>query len=312
MKPHRISPFRGAGVALVVALGTLASVSSLGAQQTPPMQKVERRFAAASDVSLRVYGEFTSLRVVGWEHDSVVVTGGVPKGARFEAAVGPGPGVARGAKMFIEGTIEGVPVAGGRLELRVPRRARVWAKSGSANIEVGGVTGGIDLNIVGGSVRVSDRPRELNIESMDGDVRIDGGAEWLRAKTATGRIELRGGSEDARVSSVSGAVRVEAGRYDRGTFETVTGEIVYGGELARGASLDFNTHSGNIDLRLPGRGSVEFDGLTITGTIENAFTQNRPVRGREGRGMELTFEQALGESRVVARSFKGNIVLRQR
>ena len=38
----------------------------------------------------------------------------------------------------------------GSLELFVPVGATVWAKSGSATIDVTGITGGLDLNIVGG------------------------------------------------------------------------------------------------------------------------------------------------------------------
>ena len=308
-RPSPGSPDRASLGALGTAFGALGG--RLEAQAPPPMQKVERRFAAAPDISVRIYGEFTSLRVVGWEHDSVAVTGVITKGTRFEASVGNAVGPARGAKMFVEGAAEG-NLGQGRLEMRVPVRARVWAKSGSADIEVTGVAGGVDVNIVGGSVRVSDHLRELNVESMDGDVRISGGADWLRVKTATGAIELRGGSQDAGLSSVSGTIRIDTGRYERARFETVTGDIIYAGDVVRGSTLDFNTHSGLIELRFPPKSSMEFHGLTVTGAIDNTFSQRRPISGREGRGMELAFEHALGESRVIARSFKGNIVLRQR
>jgi len=179
-------------------------------------------------------------------------------------------------------------------------------------IEVSGVTGGLDLNIVGGSVTVSSTPRELNIESMDGAVRVTGGAAWLRVKTATGDIDVRGGSEDAGLSTVSGTVRVSDGRYERGKFETVTGNVVYQGDVGYKGSLDLTTHSGRIELRLPPRPNLELDAATVTGTIENAVTSSRPIAGREGRGMELGFSSGTGDTRMVVRSFKGDVALKPR
>jgi DUF4097 and DUF4098 domain-containing protein YvlB len=198
------------------------------------------------------------------------------------------------------------------LEVRVPAKARVWAKSGSADIDVSGVTGGLDLNIVGGSVSVASTPRELTIESMDGNVKVLAGATWLRVKTATGEIDVRGGGEDVGLTSVGGTIRVSGGRYERGKFETVTGDIVYEGEIGFKGSMDMTTHSGRVELRIPPRPDLDLDATTVTGAIENTVTNRRPLPGREGRGMELAFSSGTGDTRVVVRSFKGNVVVRPR
>ena len=303
---------------LVAGIAILAAPTIGYGQKTPDSkssagrQTIDRRSAIAPDASIRVAGAISSLKIIGWEHDSLAITGSAPAGARFDGGVGaPGAsGPSRGAKFYLE-TYNDL-FGGGTLELRVPRGARVWAKSGSATIEVSGVTGGLDLNVVGGSVVVSSRPRELNIEAMDGDVRVMAGAEWLRVKTATGAIEVRGGSEDAGLSTVSGAIRVSDGRYERGKFETVTGDITYRGDVGFRGSMDMTTHSGRIELQLPPRPDVELDAATVTGAIENGVTSSRPVTGREGRGMELGFSSGSGNTRVVIRSFKGNVVLKTR
>ena len=151
---------------------------------------------------MRVGGTYGALRVLGWDKDSIAITGVVPRGTRVDG--GFGAGVARGAKFWIEPPA-GAPAGDARLELRVPVGARVWVKTGSADVEVRDVRGGLDLNVIGGSVRVTGDPRELAIESMDGNVTIDGAPAWLRVKTATGSIELRGGAGDAALATVSGA-----------------------------------------------------------------------------------------------------------
>lgn len=301
----------------VVAFGTLLSgsgeFSPIGAQApSNGRTSVDRRFAVASDASIRLFGAFSSLRVVGWDRDSVEITGSVPKGWRFDGGVAANPGGRpRAAKFFVDAPSDFYPT-GATLEVRVPTRARLWAKSGSADITVSGVAGGLDLNIVGGSVIVSDTPRELNIESMDGDVKVLNGAVWLRVKTATGAIDVRGGSEDAGLSTVSGTVRVADGRYERGKFETVTGDITYAGDVGQRAAIDLTTHSGRIELRLPPKPDAELDAMTVTGTIENGATSARPIPGHEGRGMELGFSSGSGSTRIVARSFKGNIAVTRR
>ena len=271
---------------------------------------VDRRAAIAPDASIRISGAISSLRIIGWDRDSLVIGGTMPVGWRFDGGVAAG-NLGRGAKFFIEAPSDVYPT-GATLELRVPARARIWAKSGSGDIEVSGVTGGLDLNIVGGSITVSSTPRELNIESMDGAVRVTGGAAWLRVKTASGDVEVRGGSEDVGISTVSGNVRVGEGRYERGKFETVTGDVVYQGDLGYRGSVDLTTHSGRIELRLPPRPDLELDAATVTGTIENAVTSSRPITGREGRGMELGFSSGTGDTRMIVRSFKGVIALKPR
>lgn len=298
----------GAALVALVALFALP----LAAQKPNPRVSVERRSAAASDASIRFFGAITSLKIIGWDRDSLVITGSMPKGWRFDGNLASTAiGLPRNGKFFVEAPSDVYPT-GAALEVRVPARARIWAKSGSADIEVSGVTGGLDLNIVGGSITVTNAPRELNIESMDGSVKVIGGAQWLRVKTATGEIDVRGGSEDAGLSSVSGTIRIGPGRYERGKFETVTGDILYEGDIGQKGALDLNTHSGRVELRLPPKPDVELDATTVTGAIENSATSRRAIPGREARGMELAFSSGNGNTRVVVRSFKGNILIRTR
>jgi hypothetical protein len=309
---------RGGWLAVIAAYAAFAG--TVQAQKTtdaakakaPPRVSIERRGALAPDASVRIYGAISSLRIIGWERDSLVITGTMPAGWRFDGGMGSATmGPSRGAKFYVDAGSDVYPTAA-VLEVRVPSRARFWAKSGSADIGVSGMTGGLDLNIVGGSVTVTSTPRELNIESMDGDVHVQAGATWLRVKTATGAIDVRGGSEDAGLSTVSGTIRVADGRYERAKIETVTGDVDYAGGIGYKGSVDITTHSGRVDLRLPRKPNVELDAATVTGTIENGVTNNVPIPGREGRGMELGFSSGTGDTHVVVRSFKGNVALKPR
>ncbi len=194
------------------------------------------------------------------------------------------------------------------LELFVPAGATVWAKSGSAAIDVSGITGGLDLNIVGGSVTVNGSPRELNVESMDGKVTVSGSPTWMRVKTASGDVTVSGSCTDAGITTVGGSVLLRDGNYERARIEAVTGNVTFAGTVARAGNLTIDSHSGSIELQL-GKASLELAATTIAGSIVNNLTSRRPTPGREGRGQDLSLSLGTGEARVTVRSFKGSIRL---
>lgn len=297
-----------------LALGCVVSAVAVGTTPTlaTAQQQIELRRAVTPTMSLRIQGAFASLRVVGWDKDSVVVTGALPKGYRIDGGIGGPAGTpATGGKLYIEGP-ETLGPSGGTLEVHVPFGATVWAKAYTAAIDVSGITGSLDLNIVSGSVTVNGSPRELSIASMDGTVTVTGSPTWTRLKTADGNIVLRGGSTDAGFTTVSGLIRQSDGALERARFESVTGGVELFGDIARGGVLSIDTHSGAVDVRLAPKASVSIDAGSITGSIENTPGKMRADVGRDGRGATLNTMYGQGSARLVIRTFKGNIRLTSR
>ncbi len=287
-----------------------AALVALPALPATAQQTVLRGHSATPTASVRIMAAVGGVKVIGWDRDSVELSGVVPAGARVEFGGGPPSIHSPGLKMFVELPQDASPLDG-RLVLRVPKGARVWVKTGSAAVEVTDVTGGLDVNVVGGSITVHGSPRELRAESMDGNVVIDGSPQWLRAKTATGDITLQGG-QDVGASTISGTIRASGGEVERAKLEATSGAITFSSSIARGASVELETHSGPIDVYLPFRGDVEVDAATITGAIDNQWVKKRPVAGSEGRGMTLLASNGSGGARVQVRSFKGTVQLRGR
>lgn len=285
------------------SLALAALAAPLGAQQ-----KIEVRRAAAPDLSMRLSGTFASLRIVGWTRDSLVIVGTIPKGARFDGGVGPAGAPARSGKFFVEEP-GGSGEPSGTIEIYLPERARLWSKAGTATISASGITGGLDLNIVGGSITVTGNPRELNIESMDGKVEITGSPAWMRVKTATGDITMRGSSEDAAFTTISGITTISDGTFERVRVESVTGASRFAGELARSGVLTMDSHSGALEIVPSPKSGIEIEANTITGRIENGVSKARPITGREGRGEELAVRLGSADARATLRSFKGTIRL---
>ena len=299
-------------VPLLVALLILcaAMVPAEGRAQT----RIDRRAPAAPVGLLRIHNAVGAVRVVGWDRDSIVVTGTVGTGTFY---FGAGKGSSKmGVELPAHLTEGGLDAAAAKgsivpsiLEVRVPRRTRVWVKTASADIEVSEVLGGLDLFAVGGRIRVGGTPQDLLAESMDGTVDVDVATASARVRSAGGAVTLRGTIENAVVTSVSGAITVTDARLQRGRFESVTGELRYDGGVERGSSLTFESHAGPIVLTLPGNVSADFDVTAFNGEIKNSIVRLNPRLGGDLRSKLLEFTAGEGGAQVTVTNFKGSIVL---
>lgn len=270
----------------------------------PAQKKIERRLAVGMEGALRIHNMVGSVIVHGWNKDTVLVRGTLGEGDEFHMG-----GSYTGAKMFVESSNDRNPKPT-RLEIWVPARVRLWVKTATANIDVTGVSGGLDLYVVSGTIDVTGNPRELNAEAIDGDIHVSGSSPWIRVKSATGAITFRGASADAALSTVSGAIKVEGGLFERAKIETVTGNITFAGQLDRSGAFDFDTHAGTVDIAVPAKTNASFSVVTIAGKIDNRVSRTRAFAGRFGRGEELTTETGAGGAKVNVRSFKGPVTIR--
>ena len=140
--------------AILAAMFVIAS--PLAAQK-----KIERRIPLGMEGAFRVMNMVGSVVIHGWSKDTVLIRGTLAPGDQFYAGGGY-----TGAKMFIESANERDPKPTD-LEIWVPARVRLWIKTATANIDVEGVDGGLDLYTVSATIDVTANPRELNAEAID-------------------------------------------------------------------------------------------------------------------------------------------------
>ena len=291
MRLHRVLP-------------ALLLVAPLAAQQ-----KIDRRIAIAPDASIRIHNLVGSIRIIGWDRDSIAVTGSVPPGGGSFYMGGAG----RGAKLGIERQDEVKEGQPATLEVRVPRNARLWVKSASATVEASGLTGEIECSSVDGSIRVEGSLRLVIAESMEGNINVAGATTVARLKGGGGTITLRGARGDVLATTVGGAIVVTDGAITRGHLETVSGTIAYDGTVSPRGTLDVATHSGDVTLRLPPDISAEFDLGSFDGSILYGLSGKGEGKGKGEeapkpfRGKPISFTTGAGEARVIVRSFKGEI-----
>src|SRR5215203_4326120 len=171
--------------------------------------KVSRGLKLNADGAVRVYNLVGSVHVIGWNRDSVAVRRTLGKGNVLHMGGGP-----QGMKMFIEGMDDRNP-APADIEVYVPARGKIWVKTATASIDVRGVTGSLDLYVVGGNVTVAGNPADVNAEAIDGSIKIVGSPSWVRAKSASGDVSLDGSSSDVAITTVSGKIDADGTRFEK-------------------------------------------------------------------------------------------------
>jgi hypothetical protein len=274
------------------AQGSAADGSLLGARHLGPTAQIKLFNAAGS------------VRLVGWDRDSIVVRGRVARGERFYMA-GGGDAI----KLGID------EQAGAResrrcdLVIWMPKHSRVNVKTVSADVAGRDVSGW--FYSVSGAVRLGGTASSLDVLSMSGDVDLDVATPWVRARTGDGHLTLRGAPEDADVSTIGGRLDVTTSTVMRGQFATVSGGIRFVGSPAPNAIFDFSSHGGDIELAMPPSASGRFTLSSVVGRIENAFVQARPASAPEGAPPHaLTMSLGRGDARVTVRTYRGAIRLR--
>lgn len=293
---------------IVLALFTPAALFTAAAPPAAAQRTVAERFAAAPDGFVRVQNIAGSIKLIGWDRDSIVVSGAVydTPAERFEVQRGEG-----GVKLGLwDTTVERTEPS--HIEVRVPARSRVWIRTGSAAVFIDAVTGTLDVNSVGGDIEVRGAPAEVFAESMTGRLTLDVRSAVARAKTVTGAILVRGIITDATATSVSGNVLLEDAAVERGSFESVDGELRFVGQLRRGATLDFVTHAGAVEFLLPAATAAEFRFSTYEGGLRSEF--KAPIRTTRSKikGSEQSFVLGQGGALVNVRTFRGHFVVRSR
>lgn len=302
------APKRRAALALRAgaALLALLALAAPAAADKP----VDETRPLAGDGRITIETLSGSVVVTGWNRNEVRITGTV--GDDTEGLEIRGGGDELHVEIDIpEGRHRGNRDLDANLRVSVPAGARVHLESVSSSAEVSGVSGTVHVETVSGSVDVDGAPQSVDAESVSGRVRVVGSRGSVRAESVSGSVEIDGGEGEIAASTVSGTITADVGEIDRGHFETVSGEIHFNGALAPDGELDFEGHSGEIDIALPAGTSARFQVETFSGDIDNRLSSDQARRTSQyAPGRELEFTLGAGDGNVRVESFSGEVVLR--
>lgn len=321
----------------IVLLGTALATTTVAAQE-----RVDRTFGTRAG-TVEIQNVAGSVRVTGWDRDEVRVTGTLGegterleidearglirvvlprnarnvKGSDLEVRVPAG----RGLNVRTVSADIGVEGMGGAVNARstsgdveisgTPRQVTAASTSGDVDVEV--TTGRVQVSSTSGDVTVGGTVREaVSVESVSGDVNVTARTPEVRAKAVSGDVALRGVSGRVSAGTVSGDAEIVDSRIQYGSFETVSGNLRYEGELMRGVAFDIKSHSGDVELILPAGVDAEFEAKTFSGDIRSDFGGEVRRTSRYTPNKELRVTAGSGGGLVTVQTFSGTVTLSRR
>lgn len=245
-----------------------------------------------------------SVRVMGWNRNEVLVEG------KLEEDVERVDVESSGARTSIKVVLPRRSRNGGaELDIRVPRGSEVEITTVSADVNVQDVLGEQRLRSVSGDIVTQVAGADVDLKTVSGDVelRASGKPVEVRASTVSGDFTLRRGAGSLEITTVSGDVEAELDPARSVRVRTTSGDVHFKGRLARNASVNFESISGELEIDAPAEAGFSYDVKSFSGDIETCFGMN--TGGSGNRGNVIVGKRGEGAAEIRARTMSGGIRL---
>jgi len=274
-------------LALLALLPTLAA------------RPVDRSLDAATNATVSLENICGSLSVAAWDQPRVQVTGDLEEADDEVVLTGT---VAR-IRLDVR-DVHGGDTGCATLLVRLPAAVRLEAETVSADLDVAGLTGTLDLDTVSGDLRVQGAPREVELETVSGEVLVAAATASLSVETVSGNVAVHRALGRVEAETVSGELAVDGGPFGRIELTTVSGDVVLAGPLDPSGRAEVATHSGDVTLRLPNGMPASYALSTFSGDIRGTPGE---IRSGGFPGRSLAFVAGAGTATVSVATHSGDI-----
>jgi Toastrack DUF4097 len=250
---------------------------------------VEHVIGLTGELSLRLPAGSVELRGTDGDAARIRDLDGEPLEDRFQIDREPNRLAVRlrdGFHIDFGGLLRGdIRRASARLEVELPRGAKVDVDCASADITASELRGEQRYRSASGSIRLTAVGGTVTAESVSGEVDIE----------AEGELHLAG-------RSVSGDIAVRGGRLPSMVLASTSGDIEIDAVLDGPGPYGIQTVSG--DAQVQAHGGIRIEGKTVTGEIVGRARQRAESRRGQhhvvvGDGRELlTFKSISGDLRI--------------
>jgi putative adhesin len=196
-----------------------------------PSGEIEVETEGGEETALTIDGDERLLEAVEVHQDGSRVVVSVRDKGKF--------GISLGSLVFGGGGL--------RVQARVPHGGSVKIKTASADTELSGHFGRLELNSVSGDVRLrGEIAEDARVKTVSGDVELERVDGDLSVQCVSGDVRARAITGSVDTKSVSGDIRLDALTAGDVRFTSVSGDIEIG--IAPGSLLDVDAGSTSGDL----------------------------------------------------------------
>jgi DUF4097 and DUF4098 domain-containing protein YvlB len=137
--------------------------------------------------------------------------------------------------------------SGPRVRASIPHGASARVKTASADTNITGRLGALDVDGVSGDVRVrGEVTGSLVVKTVSGDARVDTVGGRVSAQTVSGDLRIGPAGGSVETKTVSGDIRCESVTAGDVQFSSVSGDVEIG--IAQGSLVDVDAGSTSGDL----------------------------------------------------------------
>jgi len=194
--------------------------------------------------------------------------------------------------------------------LTIPAGAEIEAESVSGDIAFENIGGKAEAETVSGDINVMKADKGVKCKSVSGDLELKDIIHYAYLKSVSGDIALKGISGSVEAKTVSGDIKLEdVSKAKVVESETVSGEIIYQGEINPDGRYKLKSHSGDVKMTLPSDSAFDLEAKTFSGSIECGF---EIIFSGKIERMELKGRVNAGGADLMLKTFSGDIVLKKR
>lgn len=264
-------------------------------------QAIQQTRPLAADGKLRVENPAGSLEISAWDRNEVMISGELGENAEPLEIRGD----ARDLQIVVRypSRLRG-SFDDSELRLRVPARVALELKTVSAQVQLRGVKGPLQVQSVSGDLNLDVGSTQVQASTVSGDLQLRAPAQQTKLSSVSGDIVLRDLRGTLNADTVSGQLQVEGGPFKELSLQSVSGDLQLNVALDANAQLRAETLSGDIGLELPRSSDASLELKTFSGELHNEFG------GGEHGLRKMSAKIGGGRGQVSLHSFSGDISVR--
>jgi DUF4097 and DUF4098 domain-containing protein YvlB len=158
----------------------------------------------------------------------------------------------------------------------------------------------------------------LDLKTYSGDVTIRNMTSDVHLKSYSGDVVVRDGKPTIDLESISGDVSIEQIDSERVKVNSISGDVIFRGKLAKTGRYELSTNSGDVQVITDGGASFEVEARTFSGDVSSDFAMKLGVApssfGPRGtrRSNDIRGTVSDGGALLSLHSFSGDILLTKR